>query len=113
MKILLDYFESRFRAWYCEGVGGYTSAAIASISLGERIAVVDANVMRILARLRCLDWDLKNVKQYGKLANALVDPHRPGDFNQVIPMIGLAFFQLVSFLCQRSLQIWDWGGNAE
>ena len=56
---------------------------MASIACGERVAVVDANVMRILARLRCLEWDLKSLKQYAAVANTLVDPDRPGDFNQV------------------------------
>ena len=33
------------------GIGAYTGAAIASIACGERAAVVDANVVRVLARL--------------------------------------------------------------
>jgi len=32
------------------GIGPYTSAAIASISFNERIAVLDGNVFRVLAR---------------------------------------------------------------
>ena len=55
---------------------------MASIAAGERVAAVDANVMRILARLRCLDWELKAVKRYSLVAEQLVDPLRPGDFNQ-------------------------------
>ena len=39
------------------GVGPYTSAAIASIACGERAAVVDGNVVRVLARLRRLAGD--------------------------------------------------------
>ena len=56
---------------------------MASIAAGERVAAVDANVMRILARLRCLEWELKAVKRYSQVAEQLVDPRRPGDFNQV------------------------------
>ena len=33
------------------GIGAYTGAAIASIACNERAAVVDANVVRVLARL--------------------------------------------------------------
>src|SRR2546430_17148518 len=33
------------------GIGPYTAAAIASICLGERIAVVDGNVERVLGRV--------------------------------------------------------------
>jgi A/G-specific adenine glycosylase len=36
------------------GVGEYTSAAVASLALGEAVAVVDGNVARVLARL-CAD----------------------------------------------------------
>ena len=46
--------------------------------------MVDANVVRILARLRRLAGDPKlAVKQHAVLADALLDPDRPGDFNQV------------------------------
>lgn len=39
------------------GVGAYTSAAIASCACGEHAAVVDGNVIRVLARLRAIDGD--------------------------------------------------------
>ena len=51
------------------------------------MAVVDANVVRVLARLRRLSRDQKSsgmVKLNAQLANALVDPVRPGCFNQVL-----------------------------
>lgn len=75
----------RFLLFRGAGVGGYTSAAIASIACGEAVAVVDANVIRVVARLRKLSGDPKasaSVKLHGVLANAIVDPDRPGDFNQ-------------------------------
>lgn len=56
---------------------------MASIAAGEVIPVVDTNVVRILARLRCLEWDTKAVKAYTAVAAGLVDHARPGDFNQV------------------------------
>lgn len=106
------------------GVGAYTSAAIASIACGERSAVVDGNVIRVLARLRAVSGDPRTGAQGGSppragacppsgvraclrrcaascdgppcvppaaamtklwadLADALLDPQRPGDFNQV------------------------------
>jgi A/G-specific adenine glycosylase len=37
------------------GVGPYTAAAIATFSAGERIAVVDGNVVRVLSRLADVD----------------------------------------------------------
>lgn len=46
---------------------------------------MDANVVRVLARLRRLAGDPKlAVKEHAALADALLDPDRPGDFNQVI-----------------------------
>lgn len=66
------------------GVGAYTGNAIASIACGERAAVVDANVVRVLARLRRIAGDPKaSTKLHAALAGALLDPGRPGDFNQV------------------------------
>jgi A/G-specific adenine glycosylase len=66
------------------GVGAYTGNAIASIACSERVAVVDANVVRILARLRCMVGNPRAAaKEHAALAEALLDPDRPGDFNQV------------------------------
>lgn len=68
------------------GIGPYTGNAIASIAGNERVAVVDANVVRVLARLRRLAGDQKSkpmVQLNAKLADSLVDPNRPGCFNQV------------------------------
>ena len=46
--------------------------------------MVDANVVRVLARLRRLAGDPKlAVKEHAALADVLLDPDRPGDFNQV------------------------------
>ena len=75
------------------GVGAYTAAAIASIAHGEPVAVVDGNVERVLCRLA--GWELGSraggaalKKQIDALAGQLVDPARPGDFNQAIMELG-------------------------
>ena len=68
------------------GVGAYTGNAIASIACHEPVAVVDANVVRVVSRLRRLVGDPKSkaaVTAQTALADALLDPERPGDFNQV------------------------------
>ncbi|KAL4424064.1 hypothetical protein ABPG75_001365 [Micractinium tetrahymenae] len=73
------------------GVGAYTSAAIASIACGERSAVVDGNVIRVLARLRTVSGDPRSAamtKLWADLAEALLDPERPGDFNQAMMELG-------------------------
>jgi A/G-specific adenine glycosylase len=75
------------------GIGGYTSAAIASIAHGEPVAVVDGNVERVLCRLQ--GWDANGGKgravlrrRIEDLAAQLVDPKRPGDFNQAMMELG-------------------------
>jgi A/G-specific adenine glycosylase len=74
------------------GIGEYTSSAIASIAFGEPVAVVDGNVERVL--LRVFPGDEKQVKPAAQVkrlrdrAAGLVDPKRPGDFNQAMMELG-------------------------
>jgi A/G-specific adenine glycosylase len=75
------------------GIGTYTAAAIASIAHGETVAVVDGNVERVLSRLS--GWGDKSHtggaairRKVEALAAKLVDPHRPGDFNQAMMELG-------------------------
>jgi A/G-specific adenine glycosylase len=75
------------------GIGRYTSAAIASIAHGEPVAVVDGNVERVLCRLA--GWDANGGKGSTDLRNRieamaarLLDPERPGDFNQAVMELG-------------------------
>lgn len=74
------------------GVGPYTAAAIASIAYGERVACVDGNVVRVLARLSADDtaWPAAGaaVKHFTPLADALLDPRHPGDHNQAMMELG-------------------------
>jgi A/G-specific adenine glycosylase len=75
------------------GIGSYTAAAIASIAHGESIAVVDGNVERVLSRIR--GWESHDAvgkaavrRKVEEFSAALVDPRRPGDFNQAIMELG-------------------------
>lgn len=68
------------------GVGRYTAAAIASIAFGERAAVVDGNVERVLQRITAMP-DLGG-RQTWELAEALLSPRRPADFNQAMMELG-------------------------
>ncbi len=75
------------------GIGPYTAGAIASIAFDEPTPVVDGNVARVLSRLRTLEGDPKeraNEKIQWRLADQLVDPDRPGDFNQAMMELGSA-----------------------
>ena len=75
------------------GIGVYTAAAIASIAYGEVVAVVDGNVERVLCRLE--GWEAGEraggailKRKIEALANQLVDPAHPGDFNQALMELG-------------------------
>ncbi len=75
------------------GVGAYTAAAIASIAHGERAAVVDGNVERVLCRLAGWQAGSRKVgaafkRKIDELAALLVDPQRPGEFNQAMMELG-------------------------
>ena len=74
------------------GIGPYTAAAITSISLGEPAAVVDGNVVRILARLsgegRLFRDGTEAVKRFTPLADALVVGSNPGEHNQAMMELG-------------------------
>lgn len=74
------------------GIGPYTSAAIASISFGEPVAVVDGNVVRTLARLtgdeRSFTGNGDAVKAFTPLAEELINLENPGDHNQAMMELG-------------------------
>ena len=69
-----------------------TAAAIASIAFDEPVAVVDGNVVRVLARLDGVRAKLRDASSAAKLfterADELVDPKHPGDFNQAMMELG-------------------------
>src|SRR5689334_8973545 len=71
------------------GVGSYTAAAIAAIAYGERVAAMDANAERVIARLFAVEEPLPNAKaKLAALAEPLVPEPRPGDFAQALMDLG-------------------------
>lgn len=66
------------------GFGAYTSAAVASIAFGEASAAVDANVIRVIARV----YATSERAAIGRAAAEMLDPGRPGDFNQAVMELG-------------------------
>jgi A/G-specific adenine glycosylase len=67
------------------GIGRYTAAAIASISFGETVAVVDGNVERVLQRLEGRHLGREHI---WRKAQELLSRERPGDFNQALMELG-------------------------
>lgn len=77
-------FPESFEEWRkLPGIGRYTAAAIASIAFQEPVAVVDGNVERVLRRLLHVSRD-----HSWSAAQHLLDPLRPGDFNQAMMELG-------------------------
>jgi len=73
------------------GVGTYTAAAVASIAFGGKHAVVDGNVMRVIARFSgdAADIGASATKiRFETIASALLDPRNPGRFNQAMMELG-------------------------
>ena len=74
-----------------KGIGPYTAGAIAGIAFGLPEPAVDGNVMRVLARLFEVDYDIgvpTNRKIFQAMMEILIDPVRPGDFNQALMDLG-------------------------
>jgi len=74
-----------------KGVGAYTAAAIASFSFGLPQAVVDGNVLRVLARYFGINNPVDETAGkilFGKLAQELIDLNEPAKYNQAIMDFG-------------------------
>jgi A/G-specific adenine glycosylase len=68
------------------GVGEYTAGAVASIAFGEAVPAPDGNVRRVLARV--FDEPTPKPAWLRGTAAGLVDPVRPGDWNQALMELG-------------------------
>jgi A/G-specific adenine glycosylase len=100
------------------GIGLYTAGAIASIAFGTHAAAVDGNVMRVLSRIRSISAAQPKSSVvntlFWRLAGELIDPQRPGDFNQAMMDLGAIVCKStlpncmecpVQFLCQAYAEV--------
>jgi len=86
------------------GIGPYTAGAIASIAFGLPAPVVDGNVVRVFARLRALHGEAQSpvlIKQCWELAEALIDPDHPREFNQALMELGATICTPQAPACDR------------
>lgn len=85
------------------GIGPYTSAAISSIAHNYPAAVVDGNVVRILARLsnesRTFKSNGEAVTAFRPLADDLLNAKNPGDHNQAMMELGATVCMKHNPLC--------------
>ena len=74
------------------GVGPYTAAAISSIAQGIPEPVIDGNVIRVICRLNndrtAVRSSAEAQKRLHPFAARLVDPGRPGAFNEAVMELG-------------------------
>ncbi|PTX22841.1 A/G-specific DNA-adenine glycosylase [Pontibacter mucosus] len=95
-QLVVEKYGGRFPDNYEEllklkGVGNYTAAAIAAFAFQERVAVLDGNVFRVLARVFGITDDIAapaSRKVFQKLADELVPAHEPDTYNQAIMEFG-------------------------
>ncbi|HFI0056645.1 TPA: A/G-specific adenine glycosylase [Streptococcus suis] len=93
---MVERFDGSFPKTHAEisslkGIGPYTAGAISSIAFGLPEPAVDGNVMRVLSRLFEVDYDIglpANRKIFQAMMDILIDPARPGDFNQALMDLG-------------------------
>ena len=93
---IMNEFEGKFPSTYegissLKGIGPYTAGAISSIAFNLPQPAVDGNVMRVLARLFEVNHDIgnpSNRKIFQAMMEVLIDPERPGDFNQALMDLG-------------------------
>ncbi len=79
------------KALRLSGIGPYTAPAILSIAYGKKLAVLDGNVARVIARLDAIRGDLRSGSRWQtlqELADALLAPGVPGNWNQAMMELG-------------------------
>ena len=85
------------------GVGDYTASAIASIAFGLPHAVVDGNVLRVVARL---ENDFSDIgvsatrERFRAIAQKWLDLRHPGEFNQAVMELGATVCVARNPLCR-------------
>jgi A/G-specific adenine glycosylase len=106
-RVITDQFKGKFPNDYeallkLKGVGGYTASAIASFAFGLPYAVVDGNVIRVLARYFGLDVvadSPSGIKIFSNQVNMVLDKSDPAGFNQAIMDFGATICKPLSPLC--------------
>ncbi|HKK58300.1 MAG TPA: A/G-specific adenine glycosylase [Salinivirga sp.] len=95
-KLIVDERKGQFPDNYKDllkipGIGPYTAAAIASIAFNECIPAIDGNVKRVVSRLLAIHEPVdhpRTIKTINEIANDLIDPNEPGEFNQAMMELG-------------------------
>ena len=73
------------------GIGDYTAAAVGSIAFDLPFAVLDGNVLRVVARVANDAADISSARtreRFREMAQQWLDPREPGHFNQALMELG-------------------------
>lgn len=73
------------------GFGPYTSRAVASLAFGEKVGVLDGNVIRVLSRFYGLKlnwWENKEKDKLQKLSDQLAQTEQNSEINQGLMELG-------------------------
>ena len=81
------------------GIGRSTAAAIASLCFGERVAILDANVRRVLARVLGFDADLASQSNQQLLWDAATDLLPRRDLSHAMPRYTQGMMDLGATVC--------------
>jgi len=95
-RTIMDEYNGKFPADHDEmmtlkGIGSYTASAIASFCFDLPYAVVDGNVLRVIARFFGIQTPIdtsEGKKFFSTLAQACLDKVQPGAYNQAIMDFG-------------------------
>ncbi len=106
---IADKYKGDFPSNYAQliqlkGIGPYTAAAISSICSNEKVAVVDGNVYRVLARFFNIDLPIDTTegkKYFNQLANELLTDLPSSIHNQAIMELGALICTPRNTLCNE------------
>jgi A/G-specific adenine glycosylase len=107
-KIITEDYAGIFPKKYddildLKGIGPYTAAAISSFAFNLPYAVVDGNVLRVIARFFGIDTAIdssEGKKQFTSLAQTLIDKASPASYNQAIMDFGATICKPQLPLCE-------------
>jgi A/G-specific adenine glycosylase len=110
-KVIVTEYEGKFPDTYkklkkLKGIGDYTAAAVASFAFGEKVAVVDGNVFRVLSRVFGVEEDIsstKGKKTFTALANSLLPDTDSSTYNQAIMEFGALYCKPTSPNCPECI----------
>lgn len=92
VKVLNGNFPDTYKELLkLKGIGEYTAAAIASFAFGEKVAAIDGNVYRVLARVFGIDLppsSTEGKKLFKKIANELLPTKETATYNQAMMEFG-------------------------